>query len=407
MNDSDKTSAVNNQADNHEALGASLLDRIPEEDTDDDASEQQTKTERQKNNLKTPDDKPPKSNFTRNLLIIGAVVLLLIALVIGAIAYYNSMLSPVSNSKETIIVEIPQGSTVKDVANLLYQKRLIRSKIVFESYASRHSTDGKQVQAGDYAFTPSMSTPEIFQAMLEGETNNAGILIPEGKNIKEIAEILDEHDICSKDSFLAEVKKTSYYKSKFPILDSVPDNAEGREPLEGYLYPDSYQLSKNTKPEDVVSMMLERFSNKYNDDMLKRTKEMNKTVDEIVTMASIVELESKYDEDKANIASVFYNRLAQNMNLQSDITVNYALDNKKAVLSAEEMQTPSPYSTYTNKGLPIGPICSPGQKSLEAALHPADTKYLYFVADLNTGKVYFNETYEGHEQAVAQYMNGQ
>ena len=407
MKDSDNTSDLNNHTDNHEAVGASLLDKLPEEELDDDEKEQNTENKSKRNNLKPASPKKPQSNFMRNLFIIGTVVILLIALIAGAAAYYNSMLSPVSSSQETVIVEVPQGSTVKDVSNLLYQKGLIRSKIVFESYASRNSTDGKQIQAADYAFKPSMSTPEIFQAMLEGTTNNAGILIPEGKNIKEIAEILDEHEICSKDAFLAEVKKTSYYKSKFPILESVPDNAEGREPLEGYLYPDSYQLSKNTKPEEVVSMMLERFSNKYNADMLKRTKEMNKTVDEIVTMASIVELESKYDEDKANIASVFYNRMAQNMNLQSDITVNYALGNKKAVLSAEEMQTPSPYSTYTNKGLPIGPICSPGQKSLEAALHPAETKYLYFVADLNTGKVYFNETYEGHEQAVAQYMNGQ
>ena len=407
MKDSDKPSDFNNKIDNHEALGASLLDKLPEEDLDDDEKDENTGKKQKRAHPKIEKEDKPQSNLTRNLLIIGAVVILLIALIGGAIAYYNSMLLPVSSSEETIIVEVPQGSTVKDVTNLLYQKGLIRSRIVFESYASRHSTDGKQIQAADYAFKPSMSTPEIFQAMLEGTTNQAGLLIPEGKNIKEIAEILEEREICSKDAFLAEVKKASYYKSKYPILDSIPDNAEGREPLEGYLYPDSYQISKNTSPEVVVSMMLERFSSKYNDDMLKRTKEMNKTVDEIVTMASIVELESKFDEDKANIASVFYNRMAQNMNLQSDITVNYALGNKKAVLSAEEMQTPSPYSTYTNKGLPIGPICSPGQKSLEAALHPADTKYLYFVADLNTGKVYFNETYEGHEQAVAQYMNGQ
>ena len=407
MNDSDKPSDLNNHTDNHEALGASLLDKLPEEELDGDEKEQTTDFQRKSGFAGTSSAKKTQSNLKRNLIIIGSVVLLMVALIIGAIIYYNNMLNPVSKSDETVIVEIPQGSTVKDVANLLYQKGLIRSRIVFESYASRHSTDGKQIQAADYAFKPSMSTPEIFQAMLEGTTNQAGLLIPEGKNIKEIAEILEEREICSKDAFLAEVKKTSYYKSKYPILDSIPDNAEGREPLEGYLYPDSYQISKNTSPEVVVSMMLERFSSKYNDDMLKRTKEMKKTVDEIVTMASIVELESKFDEDKANIASVFYNRMAQNMNLQSDITVNYALGNKKAVLTAEEMQTPSPYSTYTNKGLPVGPICSPGQKSLEAALHPADTKYLYFVADLSTGKVYFNETYEGHEQAVAQYMNGQ
>ena len=407
MNDSDKPSDLNNHTDNHEALGASLLDKLPEEELDGDEKEQTTDFQRKSGFAGTSSAKKTQSNLKRNLIIIGSVVLLMVALIIGAIIYYNNMLNPVSKSDETVIVEIPQGSTVKDVANLLYQKGLIRSRIVFESYASRHSTDGKQIQAADYAFKPSMSTPEIFQAMLEGTTNQAGLLIPEGKNIKEIAEILEEREICSKDAFLAEVKKTSYYKSKYPILDSIPDNAEGREPLEGYLYPDSYQISKNTSPEVVVSMMLERFSSKYNDDMLKRTKEMKKTVDEIVTMASIVELESKFDEDKANIASVFYNRMAQNMNLQSDITVNYSLGNKKAVLTAEEMQTPSPYSTYTNKGLPVGPICSPGQKSLEAALHPADTKYLYFVADLSTGKVYFNETYEGHEQAVAQYMNGQ
>ncbi|MDP2843573.1 MAG: endolytic transglycosylase MltG, partial [Acetobacterium sp.] len=137
---------------------------------------------------------------------------------------------------------------------------------------------------------------------------------------------------------------------------------------------------------------------------LKQTKEMDKTVDEIVIMASIVELETKFVEDKANAASVFYNRIAENMPLQSDITVDYARGEKTPVLTTEQTKFASPYNTYINTGLPFGPICSFGETSLEAALNPAKTSYLYFVADMDSGKIYFNETYDEHLEDVQRYM---
>ncbi len=240
--------------------------------------------------------------------------------------------------------------------------------------------------------------------MLDGESyaGSVAIVIPEGRNIKEMGEILEKNHICTATDFIAETKKVAEYKAKYPILDSIPDGKD--RALEGYLFADTYHWNSNTPASDVVTSMLNRFVDIFDTTMQSRTTEMGKTVDEIIIMSSIVELETKLPEDKANCASVFYNRIAQGMPLQSDITVDYALGTKNAVLTEAQTQTPSPYNTYLNLGLPVGPICSPSKTSIEAALHPATTNYLYFVADMNSGKLYFNETLEGHNADVEKYM---
>lgn len=345
-------------------------------------------------------------SFKRVLIVIGSILVLLAVLVAAWNFYYDKMLEPVSDSQDSIVVEIPEGSTIKDVAGILYDKGLIRSAMIFESYAGRHSRGTKQIQAANYAFTPSLSSVEIFNRLLEGDAYSGAvpITIPEGKNIKEIADILEKNHICSASDFIAETNNLSKYKEKYPILSSIPEDKTGRVPLEGYLYPDTYQFVSGMNVESVVSAMLGRFQDKFDANMQAKATSMGKSVDDIVTMASIVELETKLDEDKANVASVFYNRIAAGMPLQSDITVDYARGTKTAVLSTEDTKIDSPYNTYIHTGLPVGPICSPGLPSLNAALNPATTNYYYFVADMSTGKIYFNETLEGHNADVEKYM---
>lgn len=341
------------------------------------------------------------------LMALGSVLVAAIIFIVGWHSYYNHQLSPVSSSKKKIIVEIPDGSNIADVAKILEERGLIRSRMVFQSYAGRHSRGTKKIKAANYQFTPSMSSVQIFNAMLNGKSyaGALSVTIPEGKTVKDMAEILSDAHICSKDEFIAETKKIGDYKKHYSILSSYPDNASGRTPMEGYLFPDTYQFVSNTSAATVVNKMLANTQAKFDEATLKKIKDSGHSVDEILTMGSLVEMESKLDEDKANVASVFYNRMKAGMKLQSDITVNYALGNKKVVLSNSDLKVNSPYNTYQNAGLPIGPICSPGMKSVMAAIEPADTNHYYFVADIKTGKIHFAKTIDEHQQNIKKYMH--
>lgn len=347
--------------------------------------------------------------FNVKKLIITLVIILVaaVAFVAGWRAYYAHQLTPVSDSKKKIIVEIPEGSTIEDISRILYDKGLIRSRMVFQSYAGRHSRGSKKIKASNYQFTPSMSSVQIFNAMLNGKDYDGSvqITIPEGKSIKEMADIFESHHICNADDFIAETKKISDYKKKYSILSSYPDNASGRTPMEGYLFADTYNLNSHTDASIVVGRMLQNTQDKFTDTMLKQIKDQNKTVDQVITLASVVQKEAKHDSDMPKMASVFYNRIAANMPLQSDATVVYALGGKKEELSNSDLKTKSPYNTYVNKGLPVGPICSPGVTAIKAAISPENTKYYYFVSNTKTGKTYYAQTYDEHQANVKKAAN--
>ncbi|MEO1815359.1 MAG: endolytic transglycosylase MltG [Acetobacterium sp.] len=337
-------------------------------------------------------------------------IILLLLVVFGATGVFSfnyfigQMLEPVGDG-DLVYVQIEEGAVISDVAELLTENGLIRDAFAFEMLAKKEST-ANQIQSGYYAFSPTESAQQILDRLVSGDVADATVTIPEGRNISEFAEILEEKNVCDAEAFIEETKKVAEYQKNYPILSSIPlTEKDGvSRTLEGYLFPDTYSFSPGVEPSAVVTAMLDRFVEVYDQELQKRTKDKGKTVDEIVIMASIVELETKLVEDKANAASVFYNRIAENMPLQSDITVDYARGEKTAVLTTEQTQFPSPYNTYINTGLPFGPICSFGETSLEAALYPAETKYLYFVADMNSGKIYFNETYEEHLEDVEKYM---
>lgn len=215
------------------------------------------------------------------------------------------MLEPTGTSTETMIVEIPDGSTIKDVGEILYDQGLIKNTMIFQSYAGRHSRGTSGMQAGNYEMNHAMSIPDIVDKMLNGDVYSGAIpvLLSEGKNINEMAQILEKHNICTSAAFISETKKLGEYKALYPILSSIPDDKN--RTLEGYLFPDTYEIEPGSTASDVVKKMLDRFTEVYNQDFMQQTIEKGKTVDEIVIMASIVELETKPPEDKANAASVF------------------------------------------------------------------------------------------------------
>ena len=347
-----------------------------------------------------------KRSRRKVFITIIVIALCAVGLCAGWRIYYNSQLEPVSSSKKKIIVEIPEGSNIDDIAKILYDSGLIKNRMVFQSYAGRHSRGIKQIKAANYRFTPSMSSVDIFNAMLNGKDYDGAvaITIPEGKNIKEIGAILESRHICSSADFINETKKVSEYKKNYSILSSYPDNAEGRTPMEGYLFADTYQFTSNSSAATVVSKMLANTQSIFSDAMLKKISDNHQTVDQILTMASLIEMESKLDSDKPKIASVFYNRLAKNMKLQSDATVNYALGEKKTNITNSDLKVDSPYNTYANTGMPIGPICSPSLKSIKAAISPAKTDYLYFVSD-SSGKTYYANNLQDHQANVDKYLN--
>ena len=347
-----------------------------------------------------------KRSRRKVFITIIVIALCAVGLCAGWRIYYNSQLEPVSSSKKKIIVEIPEGSNIDDIAKILYDSGLIKNRMVFQSYAGRHSRGIKQIKAANYRFTPSMSSVDIFNAMLNGKDYDGAvaITIPEGKNIKEIGAILESRHICSSADFINETKKVSEYKKNYSILSSYPDSADGRTPMEGYLFADTYQFTSNSSAATVVSKMLANTQSKFSDAMLKKISDNHQTVDQILTMASLIEMESKLDSDKPKIASVFYNRLAKNMKLQSDATVNYALGEKKTNITNSDLKVDSPYNTYANTGMPIGPICSPSLKSIKAAISPAKTDYLYFVSD-SSGKTYYANNLQDHQANVDKYLN--
>lgn len=342
----------------------------------------------------------------KRLITIIVILLCAVCLFVAWRFYYNNQLKQVSNSHKKIIVEIPEGSKIDDIAKILYDKGLIRNRMIFQSYAGRHSRGIKQIKAANYRFEPSMSSVEIFNAMLNGKDYDGAvaITIPEGKNIKEIGAILESHHICSSEDFINETKKVSEYKKRYTILSSYPDNADGRTPLEGYLFADTYQFTSNSSASTVVSQMLANTQKKFSKAMLNKISANNQSVDQILTVASLIEMETKTDKDRPKVASVIYNRLAKNMKLQLDATVLYALGEKKTNITNDDLKTNSPYNTYINNGLPIGPICSPSLKSIKAAINPAQTDYLYYVSEPSTGKMHYANNLSDHNQNVNKYL---
>ncbi|MBC8555829.1 MAG: endolytic transglycosylase MltG [Candidatus Brocadiales bacterium] len=176
--------------------------------------------------------------------------------------------------------------------------------------------------------------------------------------------------------------------------------------LEGYLYPDTYKFSKGTKPETIFKRMVQRMKENFNRPLRKRSEELGFSENEVLTLASIIEREARHDIERPIISAVFHNRLKKNMRLQADPTVLYGVKNRWKRIRYSDLKRETPYNTYRFKGLPPGPIASPGIKSIRAALYPSDDAYLYFVAK-NNGWHYFSESNAEHSKAVVQYqLNG-
>ncbi|MCX8015285.1 MAG: endolytic transglycosylase MltG, partial [candidate division WOR-3 bacterium] len=246
----------------------------------------------------------------------------------------------------------------------------------------------RQIKAGRYRLATNQSTLRILKELCRGQESKLLVTIPEGYNIKDIANLLASEGICSEQAFLDACHNKE-------LLNSLNIN---NSTVEGYLYPDSYDFMFGSDPKEIIQRMVKRFWQILSE--LKIAKIENTAyIDSIVIMASIIEKEAKIDSERPIIASVFYNRLRLKMPLQSCATVQYILPNHKEQLSLEDIQINSPYNTYLHIGLPPSAICNPGKASILAAANPAKTQYRYFAVDKN-GRHHFSKTFYEHQQFV-------
>lgn len=336
----------------------------------------------------------------KNPLITLVISLVIFFIIIGggAFIYYNSLLSPVDLTAEEKLVEIPEGYSVKEIANLLEEEEVIQKGLVFE-IAVRLDNTQNNLQSGTYLLSGSMELKEIVDKISSGQTINDSIrvTIPEGYEINMIIKKLEDAGLTTEEAFIEAAQNVEEYN--YPFLENLPRNKDRKYPLEGYLFPDTYEFSKDATEEEMIDIMLNRFNEVFQDEYYARAEELDMSVDEVVTMASLVEREARHDDERALIAGVYYNRLDIDMKLQCDATVQYALEERKARLLYSDLEIDSPYNTYEYYGLPAGPISSVGEASIKATLYPEDTNYLYYVAK-DDGSHVFSRTLAEHEKAI-------
>lgn len=332
------------------------------------------------------------------------IFLIIVLAVIGtgllSVNYYNSNLEAVDTTKsETILVQIPSGSSPNAIGDILLDKGLIRDLNVYKIYL-RLNDKGTGFKAGDYSMTQSMSLEEIT-TLLEAGSNvktTTNITIQEGLTLLEIADVIDSQFSIDKERFLALANDVSYFTADYPFLQD--DNIVS---LEGYLYPDTYNIYLNSTEENIIRRMLSGFEEVYAV-IIEGNMPEGMDLNSLMTMASIVEGEALLDAERPVVASVFFNRIEENWRLESCATVQYALGERKSVLTYADLEVESDYNTYQHFGLPPGPINSPGKASISAAVNPDSTDYMFFLA-IGDGSHYFTDNYDDFLKAKAKYIN--
>jgi UPF0755 protein len=300
-------------------------------------------------------------------------------------AAYNHMLHRTPDEAVTKFVEIPPGSTAGERGDLLETERIIANRWAFVAYVRLNKLEG-DLKAGRYELSSEMTVPEVAGRIATGEVALAKFTVPEGYRLTEIADAAEAAGLCSAEDFLAACDAVD-------PKGRVPDGAS----LEGYLFPDTYLFDSGATAEEVVAVMLDRFFEVITDEDIGRIEAGGRTLHDVVILASLVEREALADDERPLVAAVFANRLEKGMTLGSCATVIYALGYVPERITIQDLKIDSPYNTYVNPGLPPGPICSPGEASLRAAIEPADVDYLYFVSN-GDGTHTFTTTYAEHER---------
>ncbi|MDB5100722.1 MAG: hypothetical protein JWM80_5143 [Cyanobacteria bacterium RYN_339] len=332
-------------------------------------------------------------------LFLALLVVAVPALVYGT---FEWLLMPAGHGTKREIVTIKPGSGVATIAHDLHEQHLIRNELAFKAWL-RFAGQDKSIKAGVYAVSPDQDARAIAGILAEGKGLSEHVTIPEGWSLKQIAAGLDKNTKGSGTRFSLLARHAAYFRPEFPWLGELPGTAS----LEGYLFPDTYVVAPGVDAErDLIRMMLGRFQQVALPAYERRKRDAGLSLNQAMTMASIVEKEARIAAERPLIAGVFYNRLAAHIPFGSDPTVEYALNRHQDArgLTFKDIRVDSPYNTYIHPGLPPGPIANPGLASLVAALQPANTRFVYFVAK-GDGTHAFTETYAQHLAAQRQILS--
>lgn len=321
-----------------------------------------------------------------------------VALVFGSAVSSMGDSTPVAqraayDADTAIYYRLKPGLNSRDIAEELVQKGILRSRFDFW-WLARVKGRAADFKSGTYALKPDMTAEEVVAKFASGETTQIKFTIPEGFGVKEIAKRLADEGIVNEETFLRKAKHFAPY-------DYIEQKPEAHYACEGFLFPDTYTLEGDEDADAILNMMARDLDQRLTPAMRARAAEMHLSIYDLITLASLVEKEARFAEDRPIIAQVFFKRLEVDMPLQTDTTLQYLMDGPKEDVSLEDTKIESPYNTYQHKGLPPGPVASPGMAAIEAVLYPADTDYLYFVAD-RQGHNHYSHTYEEHLAIVNQ-----
>jgi UPF0755 protein len=325
---------------------------------------------------------------------IPALIAIILLLSIPLVIFRQFLVNTPGSGRNVQILEFGKGQSLKKIASLLEERKIITSAGLFVIYA-RLRGDEARLKAGYYQFSDAMKPAEILRRMVAGEVYEQRFAVPEGYSIYQVAELLAGRRLYDKDAFLKECFSR-------PLLRELGINGKS---VEGYLYPRTYDITPNMTATELIRLMAGQFEKVYSREFAGRVQGSRLSKREIITLASMIEKEAVRPEEKPLIASVFYNRLARRMPLQSDPTSVYGVRAFSGNISKQDISHATPFNTYRISGLPPGPIGNPGSGAIEAALKPAATRYLYFVAKRD-GAHYFSTTLEEHNTAVRRYLKG-
>ena len=321
--------------------------------------------------------------------LLGATLFLLLFLLTAA--WVHRALQPVNEKSENQSFEVEEGATLKQVAVNLKKSNIIRNSTLFR-LAGRLMGYDHHIKTGEYRLSGAIPPLKILETLKKGRIITHPITIPEGFNLEQIAHLLEQKGLSSKVSFLEQTRDASL----------IARLGLSGDTLEGYLYPDTYRFRRNVTAGRVIEVMVKRFLDIVTP-LEAQMKNSGMTLNQVITLASIVEKETGRPEERPMIARVFLNRLEKNMRLESDPTVIYGINDFNGNLTRKDLRTKTPYNTYIIRGIPPGPIANPGLAAISAVLNPAEGNFFFFVSK-NNGTHHFSQTLKEHNRAVRKFQ---
>lgn len=345
------------------------------------------------------------------------IVMAALCVVLGVVMYGynfvdNTFIAPMEEeSAEMVLFEVSRGNSVTTIANKLEENQLIRSKTAFKLYVELMDA-GSKLKPGEYTLSKDMTLPEILDHLTvgDGDPIEREITVVPGNTIEDIAAYLVKEGALDDATEFLKMCRTGEEFAAYTTVDEVMNTSDvkyRKYVLEGYLAPDTYRVYTDSSAKTIISKLLGQTDVVFNSDYYSRAQELDMTMDQIITLASVIEKEAK-NQDFAKVSAVFHNRINESMRLESCATVQYVIGVARLALTDADMSISSEYNTYRNDGLPVGPICNPSRAAILAALYPdeefAEEGYLYFCSkDPKSGELDFSKTLSEHEEKSALY----